>query len=74
MSLCAIDFVVRRRGIANDFPAKKAAHLSKRLWIGVAKHNDVFWIERYNEVLAIAPKRHQPFWAIEIGGQLNLTS
>ena len=56
MSLFATDFVVRRGagGIANDFPAN--AHLSRRMWIGVAKHNDVFRIERYNRVLAIEPK------------------
>jgi hypothetical protein len=62
MSGFAIYFVIRSCGIANDVPAKKSAHLSKRVWIGVAKHDRVFRIERYDKVVTVAPKRHQPLW------------
>lgn len=68
-----INFVVGGRCIADDFPTKKSAHLSKRMRIGVAKHDDVFRIERHDKVLTFPPKHHQSFWVIEIRGQFNLT-
>lgn len=66
-----INFVVGGRCIADDFPTKKSAHLSKRMRIGVAKHHDVFRIERHDKVLTFPPKRHRSFWVIEIGGQFK---
>jgi hypothetical protein len=69
-SLVSVRDTIRRadRGVANDLPTKKGAHLLKRMWIGVAKNNHVSRVGHHNKLLVIAPKRHQLLWAIEIGG------
>jgi hypothetical protein len=70
-SALPIDFVVGGCCIADDFPAKKCAHLSKGVRIGVAKYDDVFRIKSHDKVLTITPKRHQSFRLIDGGVQFK---
>jgi hypothetical protein len=36
------------------------------------KHDDIFRVKADNEVIAVAPKCHQPFRTLDVGGQPNL--
>jgi len=53
-------------------PEGRCTFFERRVRFVVAKDDDVFWIEGDNEVIAVAPKCHQPFRTLDAGGQLNL--
>ena len=63
---------VRAQVVADDFPSKRSTNLPKRNRFDVPKYNDILRVKRDDKVIAVAPKRHQPFRTLAVGGQPNL--
>ena len=57
--------VVRACAVADGLPSKEGAHLPQGLPLVVAKHDDALRVEEHDDVVAIAPKSHQPFRTID---------
>ena len=72
MGLAARGRVVRARVVGDDLPPKEGAHLPKRVWLAVTKHDDVLGIEGDYKLSAVALKCYQPSRSLDVRGQLNL--
>jgi hypothetical protein len=73
---CASEYgkrcVTGARAVADDFPSKAGAHLSKSIRLCVTKYDGVLRVEGDNEVITVASKCHQPFRMLHAGGQRTL--